>query len=1107
MRQKLRSVSMSHCWRKASMAFSFTVLFALITGAAFAQKTITGKVVDDKGNPVFSANVVEKGTTNGTTTGMDGTFELEVSDEAKALKFSFVGFKTKTVQLKGRTEINVTMSSSVELDEVVVTALGVKREEKSLGYSVQKVDGKDISEVKTDNVVNQLAGRSAGVNIVGSANGPTASANVVIRGQTSLTGNNQALFVVNGVPITNGMFSSGDGLNGSSTIDFGNAAQVINPDNIESMSVLKGPAAAALYGTRASNGVILITTKDGSEQEGWNVNVTSNTTFSSVLKLPNYQNEYGFGGYGKYSYLDGANYTSATVEQGNTGNTQSYDFYDAFGENWGPRTNGQMIKQYNQDPDERGTLQPFEAEEDNIRDFYRLGVDQVSSFSISNNQEKGNFRFGYTNKENRGILPNTGLQRHYIDVGGDQHMFDDRFHVGVDVSYANSNSDNVPNAGYDESSSVMYNWLWFPRTVHTDELTDYWKPGQEDRQQENFEELWSNNPWLVVEENTNSFQNHRVYGNARMSFDITDKLNIRFRSGADINNERRQFRRAFSTKQVLNGSYREDILTFTETNNELLLSYDDLDYDRAFNFGVKLGGNIMQQQTRINRTRAPQLLIPGIYNLSNARGNVIADQFVYDKQINSVFGVANLSYQNFLFLDITGRNDWSSTLPEENNSFFYPSVSLSGVLNEALTLPKEISFLKLRAAYAQVGGDTDPYNLRNTYQYGSPWGSSAIATVNPNLNNPNLKPERTTSYEAGVDIRLFEGRLGLDATVYQMNSTDQILNVPVATSSGYTSRLTNAGEIENKGFEIVLHGEPVRTKDFTWGIDVNTSRNRATVVELADGIDNYQIVPNMYPADNGLGLSFEARPGELLGQMVGLGFKRHDGEIIHEDGLPVLTTEKVSNGTFQPDLLLSINQNFKYKQWNLNVLVDGRIGGKIYSRTHAMLNTGGSITNEDDPNGLDPLEGREEYDLEYDQYGYPVWNQIDSGSFIGDGVTLNDNGEYVQNTERVSTRDYFYAYYGNGFRRDNIEAATYDATYFKLRQVSLSYTFKPEQLKADWVNGLTVGVYGRNLLLWSKVPSIDPETYSIRNGRIIQGFESTSLPSVRSYGFRVSANF
>lgn len=1101
----------------------FFVLLGLQATQLHAQ-TVTGIITDTDGGPLPGASVLLKGTQTGSISDMDGRYTITVTGDEPVLIFRYVGFNTQQIAVQGRTNIDVTLESSLELDEVVVTALGVEREEKALGYAVSKLDAEQVSQVKTNNITDQLAGKAPGVYVTSSSSGPTASANVNIRGAASLLGNNQPLFVVNGMPITNDLYSFDDGLNGSSTIDFGNAAQIVNPDDIKSINVLKGPAASALYGSRAADGVILIETKTGENTEGWGIELNNSLVFEDILKLPDYQNEYGFGGGGKYSYLNGSNYIG------------DKEYYEAYGENWGPAMNGQNIKQFNSN----GEAVPFTPAPDNVRNFFRTGVTNIVNVAMNNRTEDSDIRLSYTNLTNEGIVPNTDLQRNTLQTSIGREMFDDKLRVRLNAMYVNSQSGNVPNAGYDESSSVMYGWLWYPRQVPIDDLRDYWQPGQEGVQQRYVENLWVNNPWLVAMENTNSFQSNRLIGNLQVEYDITDNFFARFRYGADIVNDERQYRRAPSTKGVLQGSYREDEISFTETNAEFLLGYSNTRTENSdWALDVKVGGNIMRQDANFLVANNPQLKFfgttPSIYTLTNSRSGVLTESQKTSLGINSLFGVATISYKYFLYVDATFRNDWNSTLVNplvglegSNYSFSYPSISLSAILSEMWEMPDAINFLKLRANYAAVGNGAPAYAYGRTYTPQAAYGNQSIFTTNRTIADPNLTNERTSAWEVGADIRLFDNRLRLDATYYNMRSFNQVITLPIATVSGYDFTLTNGGEISNKGIEVLLTGTPVMTNNFRWDVTLNVGRNRAVVESLPDVIESgrYAIIADVFPGDEGgADLEYVAEEGELLGQLYGLGFVRHPetNEIIHQNGLPMITDEKVSAGSYQPDLRLGIYNAFTIGNFNIGILFDGQIGGKIYARSHALYATGGAITNNDDPNlPLSTLDGRTVYSVSYDQNGDPVYTLEQQGGVVGPGLKwddLNGDGEINYDTE-LSPNDvaveaggagytgYFYNYYGNGFNRDNIEAATYDATYFKLRELSIGYTL-PSDLFGEnsAVKGARVSLIGRNLLLFSSAPSIDPETYSIRNGIFVNGFESTQLPSTRSIGINVNLKF
>jgi len=1021
--------------------------------------------------------------------------KIPLKQKIKLATIASLAFMATTAQAQSpEPKTSTDTSDQTEtIEQVVVTALGVTREERTLGYSVQNVKSREIASVPSTNMVNNLSGKLSGVYITGASNGPTSSSNVTIRGATSLNGNSQALFIVNGVPISNGLFSPGDGLNGSTTIDFGNAAQVVNPYDIESVSVLKGPAAAALYGTRAANGVIYITTKNGNGSKGWGVSVNSNMMFESPLKMPDFQNQYGFGGYGKYSYNGGTTYTG--------------DYYDAFGENWGPRLNGTPIKQFNSN----GEAVPYTSAEGNIRDFFRTGVSATNNVALSHADETSDFRLSYTNLNRTGIVPNTDLTRNILQTSMGK-SFNDKLDIRLNGMMINSGSNNVPNAGYDESSSIMYSWLWFPRQVNMADMQDYWKPGQENVQQRYVEELWGNNPYFLVNENTNSFKSRRIIGDINATYHFNDQLNIRVRHGADMMNDVREYRRATSTKGVPYGSFRQDRIAFAESNTEALISWTNYDQNNSSNplrLDVKAGGNIMMQQSSSLIANNPQLLQPGVFTLTNNRSSVQTENQLARKQINSLFGIASFAYKRFLFVDLSARNDWSSTLPTQNNSFFYPSASASFVVTELMRKNAALSFLKLRAAYAEVGSDTDPYLLNNTYSPEPLFGSSPAFGINRFAANPNLLPERTSSVELGLNSRLVRNKIGVDFTYYSMLTSDQIIYLPVATTTGRSSRIANGGAIRNNGIELSINADVLKRNGFTWNTRLNVGRNQAIVESLPDGVENgYPIIADMYPNDGGSAdMEYVAVEGELLGQIKGLTFQRDaDGNIIHKDGLPLMSTEKSTIGSYQPDARIGWMNTFSYGKWQMSILFDGQIGGKIYSRSHALYNTGGAITNNDDPLlDMNTLDGRVVYDVSYDANGEPLYNLVNEGGVVGAGVMYDDQGNLVANDVKVPTRDYFYAYYGNGFNRDNVEAATYDASYLKLRELRISYALTPEQAKKIGFSGLTFSVIGRNLLLFTQVPTIDPETYSIRNGLFIPAYESTQMPSIRSFGVSINA--
>lgn len=1059
------------------------------------QSLIKGIIQDNNELPLINATVyvqgaIEKGYVN---TSYDGRFEITAS-RGDTLVVSCIGYAQQKVAVNER-RINVVLSIDQQ-EAQVQTGLGISRSEQELGFAIQTLSGEEMNTNRTTNFLHSLSGRTPGVQIRGSSAGPTASVSALIRGEASLSGDNQPLIVLNGMPITNGLFSSGDGLNGSSTVDFGNAAQLIDIADIQSITILRGSSAAIVYGSRANNGVILINTKTAEGVSGWEVTLNSNLTFQTILKLPDYQNEYGFGGDGKYSYEGGTTYT---------GNS-----YDAFGENWGPKLNGTPIKQWNTN----GATAPYVARPNNIRDFYRTGFTSSNNFALSKGSETGNFRLSYNSVRTSDIVPNSNLNRDNFQLSLNQRLLDDKIKFFSNFAYTKSSSKNIPSAGYDESSSVTYGWLFFPRDVDINDLKNYWQTGKEDLQQRNVEELWTNNPWFVVNENTNSFDNGRFLANGVLEYEFMPNLTARFRMGLDNLVETRFFKRAFSTKGATEGSYRKDVIDFLEINAEGSLSYLYKKKNKPFSFSASMFVNIMRQSGEISSVTASKLSTPGVYNIGNVKGQAESEQYQFKKGIGSGFGVFTLSYKKILHVEIAGRTDRYSTVssgPTRLGFNAYPSATLSFVVSELLNLKPSspLSFLKIRSAYGQVRGDREPYQDKNVYDYGGIWNDYNLLTQNGSLKNPDLVPEETRSLEFGLNARLFQNRINLDVTYYNTISRNLILELPTSASSGYTSRVVNSGEVLNTGIELLLSADIIKKQNIGWQASVSFTHNRNTVTSIADGITQLQLVSNMFPSDVGTGLALEAQVGQPFGLLTGLGFQRDEqGNIKHENGLPLMTDERVSAGSYEPDAFFGISNTINYKQWSLSFLFDGQIGGKIYSRTHALMNTAGTITNYDDPNlNMSTLDGRVEYDITYDAIGNPVYTLREQGGVVGDGVMQDANGNWVPNTETVATRDYFYAYYGNGFSRDNIEAATFDATYVKLRELALSYTFPKRWLKKSGIKGITISLIGRNLLLFSATPSIDPETYSIRNNQIVPGFESSQLPSTRSFGVNFNIRF
>ncbi|MEO0733675.1 MAG: SusC/RagA family TonB-linked outer membrane protein, partial [Bacteroidota bacterium] len=921
-----------------------------------AQSTVTGTLTDVQGEPLVGASVLVKGTSSGTVTDFDGKYTLQVPEGAEYLVISYIGYETREEPLNGRTSLNLRLEeSSVGLDAVTVTALGIERETKSLGYAVQEIGGEQITEVKDPNLLNNLTGKVAGVTITQGGSGVGSSSRIVIRGEGSLT-NNSPLFVVNGVPINNDNGSNGRS-EGNLEADYGNGAAEINPEDIETISILRGANATALYGSRAANGVVLITTKTGANKKGIGASFSSSNTFEQALRIPEYQNRYGQGAGGNFAFGDGF---GAGVN-------------DNIDESWGPAFNNQMIVQHNS-PTTSGVragdfavrpraangqfadeaeARPWTPAPTNIEDFFETGFTTINSLSLYGGDEMRNFRLSYSNTNSQGILPNTNLKRDNVSLDVGQYFINKKLRVNANLNYVNSGSDNRPNNSYG-TENVMYLWVWFGRQIDMNSLRDYWQPGLENIQQFNYNYNWHDNPYFTMFENTNAFDKNRIFGNVNATYEITPELSLMLRYGLDNSDELRVGRRAFSSQRFPQGQYREDILGFTETNADFLLSYNRNLGDQT-TLSLSAGGNQMTQDRQFRRTAANQLAIPGVYSFNNAAIPLTNNQFNSERRINSLYATANIGFNNFLYVDLAGRNDWSSTLPVENNSYFYPSASVSAILSEVIDLPNAISFAKVRLGWGQVGNDTDPYSLLGYFQFDpDTYGGQLLGTEQNNLPNPNLLPERHSTFEIGTDLRFLKGRLNFDVTYYNTRSRDQIIPIPVSQTSGYNSRIINAGEIETNGIEALVSINPVRKENFRWDVDFNFTRSRSFVNELIDGIESYSLGSNYLQA--------LARPGERMGDVYGTGFVLIDpstnqqivvddvedipanaAHLYDENGFPVRDPNLRKLGNYNPDFQLGINNNFRIGNLDFGFLLDWRQGGVVMSRTLLIGGTSGLV--------------------------------------------------------------------------------------------------------------------------------------------------------------------
>jgi TonB-linked SusC/RagA family outer membrane protein len=1049
-------------------SIAFILLLFIAQKLSAQDVTVTGTVKSADGETLPGVSILIKETKQTTISDGKGTFSIIAPDKG-TLVFSYIGFKSQEIQInKNAGPISVILQSSDNaLDEVVVTALGISRQKKSLGYAVQELKGQDLAEAKESNLVNALAGKIAGVRVTNSQ-GSMGSSRVVIRGETSIAGNNQPLFVVDGIPVDNSQ------LNSAGARDYANTISDINPEDIESMSVLKGPNAAALYGSRAAAGVILIKTKTGKSKKGLGIAINSNAVLETLLTLPVYQNAFGQGSEGQFSYVDGA----------------GKGLNDGVDESWGPKLDGRLIPQFFS----KGVAVPFVAHPDNVRDFFQTGYALNNGVSIADANEKFDYRLSYNNLKQVGIVPNSGQGKNAFVLNTTLRITP-KLSITANANYSKLASDNLPGTGGSRSTSTMLQFTWFGRQVDINQLKDYL---DENGKTFNWNNNYYSNPYWVAYENTVSQNRSRIIGSLALNYKIIDGLDFNFRSGTDYYNDRRKVRIAYGTNGTPFGSYTESAFTVSENNTDATLNFNKQLND-DFSLELLGGGNIRRQYIEQNDQSAPKLAIAGLYTLKNSRDPLISSNNLSRLKSYSVYASGQIGFRNYLFANITARNDWSSTLPAQNRSYFYPSFNGSFVATEAFDIKSEaLNYLKIRGGWSKVGKDADPYRLINTYAFSAPFNANPqLTTSNIDL-NPNLKPETTTSTELGVEAVFFNKRLRFDLSAYNTNSYNQILAADVSQSTGFSSKLLNAGKINNKGIEAQLGITPIK-KQFTWDIDFNFAANRSRVIEL----DAEKLLTNYIVATNSAQVI--ATVGQPYGSLFGTAFLR-DGNgniIVNATGAPTTNPTKQVLGKYTPDWIGGVYNTFTFKGISLGVLVDASIGGSIYNGTYATGTYTGVLAS--------TLPGRA---TEYGgiSYYYPD-NKKENGTVRVNGttpagVTVYDDGivfdgvtaDGKRNEKVLPAQQYYKSF------RNIDEANIFDASYVKLREVKLSYNLPSKWLRPLSLQGVSVSFVGRNLwIIHRNTVDIDPEVaFNTGNG---QGLESLSNPSTRSYGINLNVKF
>lgn len=1050
--------------------YYFLMLLAFFTvtgGSAHAQtaaRLLKGRVVDTSNDPIIGASVMVKNAKEGTVTNMEGKFSLNVAPSA-TLVVSYIGFVTQEVKAdtqKG--EMTITLKEDTKrLGEVVVTALGIKRDRKALGYSLGEVSGKELQKAKEPNVINSLAGKVAGLTVSQTATGPSGSTRVILRGSTELTGNNQPLYVIDGVPMDNTNFESSDQWGG---YDLGDGISSINPDDIENISVLKGPAASALYGSRASHGVILITTKKADAKKDFSVELNSTTTIEKQLtKWDDVQYEFGQGADGKISLTD-----------------------DRFSSNrnWGPRIDPGLMMTYFD-----GVARPYVIIKDNIDGFFRTGVNTTNSLIVNKKTGKTGVRITYTDMRDKDLIPKTHMARNTLNLRANTTItkFLD---LDFKVTYTHEGVKNRP-AVADHRANIAKNLMTLSTTFDQAWLKEHYEDENGEYYNWNDGDVYNINPYWVLHKMTNRSWKDNYKGSAVIRYRPLKQLTLQATAGTDINyftfeefaypTSPGRERGMLSTKDYKNRMYSAELLAIYKGKF------------KKWDYGATLGGNLYKTDNKTQIVTAQNMIMRDAKTLQSFTEKTIREE-IYRRQINSVYGSMNFAYDNFAFLDMTLRGDCSSTLPVNNNVYWYPSVSGSLLFSELLHVDKNIMpYGKVRASWAKVGNDTSPYMLRPTYEMAlNSFGQYPMAAISSDvIPNKNLKPTMTNSIELGFELKFLKNRLGLDFTYYNQHSKDQILRMNTSYASGYRYQLINAGDIENRGVEVVLNTRPIEMKDFSWDLNVNFAKNSNKVKELANGVDEFELASARW-----LGVKVVAKVGENYGCIMGKDFLRNkNGDIIIDGktGLPKMTHDLKVLGNATWDWTGGLTTNVRYKNFSMGAIFDVKVGADLYSMSARSAYSTGKHK--------ETLEGRDAwYESEEKRLAAGVtakdWHP--TGGYVAKGVIEQPDGTFKPNDIFVSPQEYW-TYVTTQTARPFI----YDNTYVKLREFTLSYAF-PRRMLGKVVNALSVSFVARNLFnLYKNVPNIDPD--SNYNNSTGMGLEFGSLPSRRSFGLNVNLKF
>lgn len=1071
---------------------------------ALAQTKVSGQVTSSEdGQPIPGVTIIIKGLSGvGTSTNIDGKYTLNVPAAGKVLVFSYVGFKSQEVTLDGKTSINVVLVAETKrLDEVVVTALGISREKKSLGYATQQVSGEDLNVVKSDNFMNSLSGKVSGVQVKRN-NNFGGSTNVVIRGIASLTGNNQALFVVDGVPVDNTSSNTRAQAAGSTGYDYGSPAADISPENIESMNVLKGSAASALYGSRAANGVILITTKSGKKGSGIGVSVNTGITVGKIDKSTfiKYQKQYG-AGYGAYYGPDGETYFDEADIDGDGNIDYIVPTYDdaSYGAKFDPNFLVYQWDSFIPGSENFGKKTPWVAAKNTPEEFFETETTYNAGVALSGSTEKSTYRLGYNYYKTNGVLPNSNMVKNSVSFKG-TYDFTKKFKADFSANYSFQDTKGRNSTGYSDNLMTTFR-QWYQVNADIKQLEKLydltgrnvtWNP-RDVIGGDLFPKYWDN-PYWTRYKNYQTDNRGRIVGYASLSYDFFDWLKLTGKVSLDTYNSIQEERRAvgsiptpFGLNRADEGSgYSRFDLTFREFNYDVMLNFNKK-LNENFSLSGVLGTNIRRATTSsIRSSTNGGLVVPGLYSLSNSASNLPAPaEYLGKRQVNGAYINASFGYKNLIFIEASDRVDRASTLPSKNNTYNYWSTSGSFIFSELLKVDW-LSMAKIRVNYAEVGNDAPIYSIKDTYDKPDNFGASTLFSVANRKNNSDLKPEKTKSYELGLEFSFFKNRISADFATYRRDTYNQLIPSDITAAYGFTSKYVNAGKVENKGLELGLTVKPIVTNSFNWEMVCNWSRNKSLVKELYKNPATGEPLENITISDLQGGITFNATLGQPFGVMRGTGFKYLNGQkVVDKNGYYIAVPDQII-GDPNPQWIAGINNTLNYKNLSVSFLVDIQHGGDVFS--------------------LDMYYGKStgltENSVGLNDKGKPIRDPVANGG----GILLPGVKEDGKPNDIYARADYYKgAFYWGNESRNPVQTHVYDASFVKLREVSLSYTL-PKKYLGNALKSVTIALTGTNLWIIDKnVPYADPES-GLGAGNI-QGYLSGSYPTVKQFGFNVKVDF